>query len=347
MTKMKVVAITDYKKTQVMEIDKPTPKPNQVLINLHACALCTFEQRVFSQVTKKALPYVGGHECAGIIEEIGEDVIADEFPIGQKVAVRVLNHCGTCYYCRHGQENLCKNAYKKSAAAAGQLLPNGLGEYLCVDANQVYKLDNNLPYEQAVFVEPFACVINSIERGQIHLGDDVVVIGGGVMGILHVIAAKMSGARVILSEPDKARGEMAKKYGCDFVIDPTQVDPVEEVKKITGGEGANVVFNTTPIASVASQAIQMTAQMGRCVMYSSMHPDTPIEVSPNYIHNTEIVITGSKSPSVEAFDTSARILSKMIVDLRPLLTESYSMEEADTAFERAMSSETYRVMIKW
>ena len=227
------------------------------------------------------------------------------------------------------------------------MLPNGLGEYLCVDANQVYKLDNNLPYEQAVFVEPFACVINSIERGQIHLGDDVVVIGGGVMGILHVIAAKMSGARVILSEPDKARGEMAKKYGCDFIIDPTQVDPVEEVKKITGGEGANVVFNTTPIASVASQAIQMTAQMGRCVMYSSMHPDTPIEVSPNYIHNTEIVITGSKSPSVEAFDTSARILSKMIVDLRPLLTESYSMEEADTAFERAMSSETYRVMIKW
>lgn len=347
MSKMKVVAITDYKKTQVMEIDKPVPKSNQVLINLHACALCTFEQRVFSQVTKKALPYVGGHECAGIIEAIGEDVIPEEFPIGQKVAVRVLNHCGTCYYCRHGQENLCKNSYKKSAAAAGQLLPNGLGEYICVDANQVYKLANDLPYEQAVFVEPFACVINSIERGQIHLGDDVVVLGGGVMGMLHVIAAKLSGARVILSEPNKERAEMAKKFGCDVVIDPTESDPVEQVKKLTDGEGANVVFNTTPIATVASQAIMMTAQMGRCIMYSSMHPDTPIEVSPNYIHNTEIVITGSKSPSVEAFDTAARILSKRIVDVTPLLTETYSMAEADTAFERAMSPETYRVMIKW
>ena len=78
-----------------------------------------------------------------------------------------------------------------------------------------------------------------------------------------------------------------------------------------------------------------------------MHPDNPIEVSPNYIHNSEIIITGSKSPSIKAFDTSARILSKKIVDLAPLLTESYSMEEADKAFERALSPETYRVMIRF
>jgi len=347
MEKMKVVAITGLRKTAVCEIDKPEPGPDQILVHLHACALCTFEQRVFTQVTKKDLPYVGGHECAGTIEKIGSDVNADDFPIGQKVAIRVLQSCGTCYYCRHGQENLCKNSYRKSAASAGKLLPNGLGEYLAVNATQVYKLANDLPYEQAVFVEPFACVLNSIERGQIHLGDDVVVIGGGVMGILHVILAKLSGARVILSEPDDKRREMAKKYGCDFTLNPKEIDVVEEVKKLTDGEGANVVFNTTPVSALSTQGIQMTAQMGRFVQYSSMHPDTPIEVSPNYIHNSEIVITGSKSPSIEAFDSSARILSKRIVDLTPLLTESYSMEEADQAFERACSMNTYRVMVKW
>lgn len=175
----------------------------------------------------------------------------------------------------------------------------------------------------------------------------MVVIGGGVMGILHVIAAKMSGARVILSEPDPAREKVAKSYGADIVLNPKEVDVVAEVKKLTGGEGANVVFNTTPITALTSQAIEMTAMMGRMVQYSSMHPDNPIEVSPNYIHNSEIIITGSKSPSIKAFDTSARILSKKIVDLAPLLTESYSMEEADKAFERALSPETYRVMIRF
>lgn len=344
---MKVVAITKIGETKVEEIEKPEPMPGQILVHLHACALCTFEQRVFTGVTKKDLPYVGGHECAGVIEKLGDGVDEHDWPIGQKVAIRILQNCGTCYYCRHGQENLCKNSYRKSAAAAGKLLPNGLGEYIAVDERQCYKLANDLPYEQAVFVEPFACCVNSIERGQVHIGDDVVVIGGGVMGILHVILAKLSGARVILSEPDSNRREMAKKYGCDFTFNPKEVDIVEEVKKLTDGEGANVVFNTTPVAALTTQGIEMTAQMGRFVQYSSMHPDVPVEVSPNYIHNSEIVITGSKSPSVEAFDTSARILSKRIVDLTPLLTESYSMEEATKAFNRASSMDTYRVMIKW
>lgn len=344
---MKVVAIVKERKTEIFEIPKPEPGAGQILIRIHGCALCTFEQRVFTQMTKKTLPYVGGHELAGVIEALGEGVDEKSFPLGAKAAARVLKNCGTCYYCRHGQENLCKGAYAKSAAAAGTLTPNGLGEYIAVDSNQVFLLSEDTPYEQAVFVEPFACVLNSIERGQIELGDDVVVIGGGVMGILHVIAAKMSGARVILSEPDTERAKMAKRYGADIVLNPMEVDVVEEVKKMTGGEGANVVFNTTPITALAAQAIAMTGMMGRMVQYSSMHPDNPIEVSLNHIHNTEIVITGSKSPSIKAFDTAARILSKRIVDLTPLLTESYAMEEADQAFERALSAETYRVMIRF
>lgn len=344
---MKVVAITGPRKTGVFDIEKPVPGPGQVLVRIHACALCTFEQRVFTQVTKKALPYVGGHECAGVIEELGPGVDAAAWPLGRKVAIRVLQSCGTCYYCRHGQENLCTGAYAKSAASAGSLNPNGLGEYLAVNLDQVYPLADDTPYEQAVFVEPFACVLNSIERGQIELGDDVVVIGGGIMGMLHVIASKMSGARVILSEPDPNRAEMARRYGADVVLNPKEEDVVAKVKELTGGMGANVVFNTTPFAALAAQAVAMTAPLGRCVMYSSLHPDEPIQVSPNAIHNTEVVITGSKSPSVKSFDTAARILSKGIVDLRPLLTESYEKEDADTAFERACSMDTYRVMIKF
>lgn len=347
MERMKVVAITAERETAVCEIEKPTPGPGQVLVHLHACALCTFEQRVFTQVTKKSLPYVGGHECAGVIEELGEGVDSEEYPLGQKVALRVLQSCGHCPECRRGEENLCRNSYRKSAASAGKLLPNGLGEYLAVDERQVFKLDNDLPYEQAVMVEPFACCVNSVERGQIRLGDDVVVIGGGVMGLFHVILAKLRGARVILSEPNAARAEMAKGYGCDVVINPTEVDAIQEVMRLTEGEGANVVFNTTPAPALAAQGLKMLSLMGTFVQYSSMHPDNPVEVSMNGIHNTERVITGSKSPSVEAFETSARLLSKRVVDLTPLLSESYPMEEATEAFERATSMDTYRVMIRW
>ncbi len=87
---MKVVAIVEERKTGIFDIPKPVPGPNQVLIRIHACALCTFEQRVFTQMTKKTLPYVGGHELAGVIEEVGADVDPKLFPIGSKAAAQSI-----------------------------------------------------------------------------------------------------------------------------------------------------------------------------------------------------------------------------------------------------------------
>jgi L-iditol 2-dehydrogenase len=344
---LKVVAIVDERKTGVFEIDRPVPGPNQVLVRIKACALCTFEQRVFTRVTNRALPWVGGHECAGVIEEIGGEVDPLVYKKGAKAALRVLLSCGECYYCRRGRENLCTNAYKKSAASAGTISPNGLGEYLALDAANIFLLEEDIKYETAVFAEPLACVVNSIERGQIGLGDDVVILGGGVMGMLHILCAKLSGARVIMSEPDEKRAGMARKIGADFVINPLKQDPVQFVKDMTGGRGADVVFNTTALASLAEQAIKMTGPMGRFVMYSSLHPDAPISISPNWLHNTETVLTGSKSPSVGAFDKSVRLLNKKLINVEPLLTEAYDYTEADKAFERAVSPETFRVMIRF
>lgn len=344
---MKVVAIVEQRKTEVYDIEKPQPKVNQVLVKIHACALCTFEQRVFTGITKKDLPWVGGHEIFGEIESIGSDVNKQHFPMHTKVAVRVLQSCGHCYYCRRGEENLCTNAYAKSAASAGSILPNGLGEYICVDETQIYPMGEDVLVEEGVLVEPLACVLTSIERGKIELGDTVVVIGGGIMGILHAISAKLSGARVILSEPDAKRAEIAKTFGVDIVIDPLACDPVAKIKEITDGIGAEAVFNTIPNARVVQQAIAMSAPMGRVVMYSSFHPDEPVPISPNWLHNSETVLTGSKSPSIRNFEKAARIISNHIVDLRPLVSESYPPEEADTAFSRACAPDTYRVIIKF
>ncbi|MDR0718683.1 MAG: alcohol dehydrogenase catalytic domain-containing protein, partial [Treponema sp.] len=168
---MKVVAIVDERKTGIFEIDRPVPKANQVLIRIKACALCTFEQRVFTRTTSRALPWVGGHEFAGFIEELGEGVDPEVYKKGAKAAAKVLISCGECYYCRHGRENLCTNAYKKSAASAGTISPNGLGEYIALDVSQVFILDDKISWETAVFAEPLACVVNSIERGQVGLAD--------------------------------------------------------------------------------------------------------------------------------------------------------------------------------
>ncbi len=344
--KMKVVAIVDERRTEVKEVRKPVPKENEVLIHISACALCTWEQRAYTRESKMPLPFVGGHEIAGEIAALGEKVDPNEFPIGKKVAARLINVCGKCYYCRNNQENLCVEMNNLDSSDMEIPGTGGLGEFLNVKTSQVYLLPDDLPYEKAVFAEPLACVVNSIEQGAIALGDDVVVIGAGIMGMLHVLCAKLKGARVIVSEPDEARRRLALELGADIAFSPIEKNPVTFVKELTGGRGAEVVFNTTPIAAVAEQAVAMTGYLGRCVMYSSMHPDKPIGISPNWLHKSEAIITGAVSPTVRSFFRSVKLIEKGLINTEKLVSGVYGYAQANEAFEAAVRPDTYRIIIR-
>lgn len=343
MEKMDVLVFTDEKKCEIRSISKPTPKENQILIRVTGCALCTFEQRIFLRKIPLPLPFVGGHEVAGVIEELGSAVKPEEFPVGELAAVLLLTRCGKCYYCRRGREELCVsiNDTEDNGEIPGT---GGLAQYIAVDAQKVWVLPDGTLTETAAFAEPLACVLNSIERAQPEIGDDVAVLGGGIMGMLHVLCAKLSGCRVILSEPDSARRKIAEDLGCDITINPLEIDPVSFMKELNG-YGANVVFNTTPISSVAAQAVNMTADMGRCIMYSSQHPDLPFEISPNKMHKSEKIITGAVNPSVTSFNRAVNLLSKKLIDPSKLLSGTFDYHNAMQAFEQSIRPDTYRILI--
>ena len=165
------------------------------------------------------------------------------------------------------------------------------------------------------------------------------------MGQYHVMVAKRKGARVILSEVDPKRAELAKQLGADIVFNPTEVDPVEFVKSVTDGRGADVVFNTTAIPAVVGQAVGMTGKAGRMIQYSSMHPDAPTPVSPQMLHGTEAILTGSISPNPKDFFTANRLLNAGVIDCKPMIAETFPFEEAQKAFEAAIVPGTFRVII--
>lgn len=344
--KMKIVAITGDHEASVLEADLPVPGRGQIRMRVEGCALCTFEQRMFTGVVPVPLPFIGGHEVAGRIDAIGEGLKPEDYPIGKRIAARTFYSCGHCYGCRHDEGNLCVNGSEQDKSWMAYPGIGGLEQYMLINPDMVFFMDDGLPLEKACFAEPLACVLNSIEKGKIEIGDDVVVIGGGIMGQLHVMCAKVQGARVIMSEPDEARRELARELGADVVIDPTACDAVETVKELTGGDGAAVVFNTTAVSAVAQQAIGMVAKLGRVIMYSSQHPDKPIEVSPNWLHNSEAVITGAVSPSLRSFRRSCDALSKGIIDPGKLVSGVFDIDDCQKAFEAAIRPDTFRCIIK-
>lgn len=342
--KMKIGVITAPFKAEVMEVNKPVPGKNELLIKLKACALCTFEQRMFTGAKKVKFPYLGGHEVVGVVAEIGDGV--NRWKIGDKVAVRTLAHCGQCYYCQQGEDNLCEETGKLPPPVPEVDGIGGLSEYLLVTPNQLFKYDESIIDEVGVFAEPLACVIHSIERAHLKLGQDVVVVGAGVMGLLHLSVAKKMGTRVIVCEVDEKRRKLALDLGADYVINPIEEDMVAIVKNLTYGRGADAVFHTTAITSVAEAAIKLTGKMGTVVMYGSFNPDKDISVNPNWIHNTEVIITGSVSPSTEDFLKATRLLNYGIIDPKAFVQESFELKDIQKAFELAADPATFRVVVK-
>lgn len=343
---MKAAVFTDVGKVEIKEIEKPVPQKGEVLVKVKACALCTWEQRIFKGISHVSFPFIGGHEVAGEIEKIGEAVNKERWKIGQKVALRLLTSCGECYYCRIGAHNLCEMIGKKEESGLPYPGPGGLSEYLVVSPTKLFKLANDIPFEIGALSEPLACVIHSVERANIELGDDVVIIGAGVMGLFHVMIAKIRGARVIVSEINSERQKLAKQLGADEIINPLGKDPVEEVKKLTGGRGADVVINTTPVSKVAETAVQIAGKRGRVIFYSSQHPDYPIQISPDWVHNSEIVITGSVSPGITDFYRATKLLSSKIVKPQPLISEIVPFEKIEEAFKKAIDPQNYRIVVQ-
>lgn len=341
--KMKAIVIPSEGTAEVREMSVPVPSDGEVLIRLRHCMICTWEQRIFKG-EDVALPFVPGHEVSGEVAYVPESTVCD-LKVGDPCVVKTFDSCGQCEFCRRGMDNLCKGK-KKKRIYDGIPGSGGMAEYIAISSDRIYKLPGeHVDLENAAFAEPLACCLNSMEQVKLSFGEDVVIVGGGIMGQLHVLLAKLSGARVILVEPDESRRKVAESIGAHDVIDPLTTDAEAEISRLTEGRGPHAVIFTVNNLKLAGDYIKILANKGRLVYYGSFHPKNDILFSPNEIHYSEKVITGAYSPTVKAFWQATQLLGKNLINVRPLLSESYGMADAQVAFERALSMETFRVMI--
>ena len=343
MVKYKVSLITSERKIEIQEIELEEPADNQVLLKIETCAICTLEQRLYRGAMKN-YPFAGGHEAAGKVVKIGKNV--KSVKEGDRAAIRLLTNCGECYYCRTGRENQCNFSFN-AMTHKGINGPGGLSEYMMTDSRAVFRVNDDLDPHFAALAEPLACCVHSVRNGKIGLGDDVVVIGAGIMGALHIKLAKMQGARVIVSEVDEERLKIAKKMDADILINSKNIDLKEKIMEITEGRGADVVFCTAALPSLADEAIKITGKLGRVVLYSSFHPKDPIQLDVNAVHYSEMVITGSVNPGINDFNTAIRLLSLGFINLDDLITGSYPFEKINDAFEKAIMPGSYRVLVNF
>ena len=337
--------ITAPKRIEFEEVPLPTPGHGQVLVRVAAAALCTWEQRVYAGVDTWSYPLVGGHEFAGTVEAIGAGVVQKLAP-GDQVAVAGLRRCGQCWACRRGYDNICDNAHAETRVPGTPWGPGGFGEYVIADGYQVYRYPRPVPPLEAALTEPLACVLHDVKRFTPRRGDTAVVIGAGIMGLLHVAALQASGAYVVVSEPDPCRRTKALELGAHAVIDPSTEDYGERVRCLSDGRGASVTYVAVGSPNAVELAVNAAAKRGVVSVYASIHPKgTTIQVDPNIFHNKEVILSGSMAQDHEDFLDAVSSIARGTIELKPLLSAVFPLDELACAFDAASRPDTYRVFI--
>jgi threonine dehydrogenase-like Zn-dependent dehydrogenase len=263
------------------------------------------------------------------------------------VAVSGLRRCGECWACRRGYDNICDNQYGSVKREPGVPWgPGGFSQYVVVDGYQVYRFPRRVSAFEAALAEPLACVLHDVKRFAPRRGDTAVIVGAGIMGLLHLAAVRASGAVIVVSEPDPLRRAKALEMGAHAAIDPSTEDYVETVKRLTHGRGASVTYMAIGVPAAIELAVQAAAKRGVVSMYASVHPKgQTIQVDPNLLHYKEVILSGSLAQDHEDFLDAVWSIAHGTVDLQPVLSGAFALEQLDQAFAAASRPDTYRVFV--
>jgi 2-desacetyl-2-hydroxyethyl bacteriochlorophyllide A dehydrogenase len=337
---MKAAVLTAPQRFEVQEVPTPQPARGEVLVKLKYCGICTLEQRMYTGAMKMHYPVIPGHEASGVVAEGGEGLFTELQP-GTPVALDLVTRCGECYYCRTGQSNLCLNRFQNNRKVLG-----GFGEYIAVAGKQVFPVPAELPLAEAAFAEPVACCIRSLKKAGLALAEDLLVIGAGPMGLMHLLVARCMGARVFVSDPDPDRLDMARELGAFQAIDPKGEDLPEIVKTRTEGRGADACVVTSPAHEALSSAVDSVSKNGRINIYTSYNDKPALPLDANAVHKDQTLITGSEGRTEHDFLQAVRLLGFGTVRVRPLISAVTGFSRIDQGMQAALSPRTYRVLLE-
>lgn len=339
---MKAAVMPCEGQINLIDVDLPVKQEDEIIVKVKAVGICTFEQG-FYLGKSKGFPFAGGHEICGVVEEVG-DSVSQKLKKGDKVIVLSLTRCGECYYCRKGFDNQCEHA-KDVQKIKGVDGPGGFAQYFVAKGYEVFKIEESIPFERGILAEPLACVTHSMNQSGITSGDYALVCGAGAMGIIHLLLAKLRGAKVIVSEPNELRRLKALEFGADYVVDPVNENLQQRVEAITEKRGVEKAFFTAGGKAAIEGAVEALAIRGTLVIYGGTGPNDDFTMNPKTFHYKEITITGVTKHTKESIRVAVELLSLKELPLDSLITSKFPFEKIEDALKEASKVTSYRPVV--
>jgi 2-desacetyl-2-hydroxyethyl bacteriochlorophyllide A dehydrogenase len=312
---------------QLVARPRPVAGPGEVVLRIAATAVCHTDLEIYTgRHPGVRYPVVMGHESTGIVDSIGEGVTNVE--VGQHVIVNPIIFCGECDSCLRGKENMCLNA-----GLFGREVEGSMSEYVRLKSRYVHPLPDSMPLADATLIETLATVRHAQILLEVKPGESVVVLGQGTTGLLNTAFAALSGAApVIAISRTRWKLDLAERMGAHHVIGAGIEDAVDEVRRLTGGKGADVVIDTAGGANTVKPGLDMLRPAGRFGPFAVSH-EPLVGVSTFPLYYNEIRIIGSRALVPSDMAPSIDLVAAGKIDVSKFVTARYPLSQASDAFE--------------
>ena len=332
-----------YNNKDVRLEEMPTPQigPGEVLVKVLACGVCGSDVMEWYRINKA--PLVLGHEATGEIVEVGDGV--GQFKVGDRVFVSHHVPCNTCHYCLSGNHTAC------DTLRSTNFDPGGFAEYVRVPRinvdRGVFLLPDNLSFEDGTLIEPLACVVRGQRLVNIEPGHTVIVIGSGISGLLHILLAHATGAgRVIATDINEYRLNMARKFGADFVI-PADEDVPSHLLKLNGNRLADRVIVCTGAIPALNTALQSVDCGGTVLFFAPTDPGVDLPIRFNDFWRNGITLTSTYGASPIDIATAIELISTQRITVNEMITQRLGLADTGAGFQLVTDArESMKVIIE-
>ncbi len=343
---MKAFTYLKDKKLTLLDRERPAAKDNSVIVKILSAAICGTDLRTYRFGSDRIVaPRTIGHEACGEIQEVGKNVRG--FKPGDRVMTVPAIGCGHCRWCKQGATNMCENL-----KTVGFDYDGTFAEYMEVPAQAIsmgnlLHIDDSIPTEQVVIVEPAACCLNGQSFLNIGPEDTVFIFGAGFIGSVHAEFAMLKGAeKIILSDISDARLEIVKRVLPQVTtINTMKNDVMQFIQEFTSGRGADVIITAAPSGAAQASALAIAATRARISLFGGLPGEGAGFLNSNTIHYKELSLFGSHASTVAQNKQVLSWISSGKIDLHKYVSASFPLEKIEDAFESLKSEKMVKVLI--
>lgn len=333
---MKALVLKEYKQFSYEEVPTPQPASDEVLVAVKACGICGSDVHGMDGSSGRRIPpLIMGHEACGVVAEGGSH--ARRFKPGDRVTFDSTVYCGDCWYCRRGEVNLCDNRRVLGVSCKEYRRNGAFAQFVTVPERIVYRLPDNLAFEQAALVEAVSVAVHAVFRSPVKINDTAIVVGAGMIGLLVIQVLRQTGCRRIVAvDIDDQRLKLARQAGADEAFNANSQQIAERVRDLTEGRGADVSFEVVGFGPTLGTAVDCLRKGGAVVLVGNLKPqvDLPLQA----VVTRQITLIGTCASSGE-YPICLDLIARGKIDVSTCISATPPLEQGPDWFNRLYSGE--------